>query len=71
MVMPPHIADKAWIGFGASILKGVTIGGDKQLMRRTLATAFAVPRTWAFGRTLLRMLDNRPGRLYSFIAVRP
>jgi acetyltransferase-like isoleucine patch superfamily enzyme len=25
-VMPVNIADKAWIGFGASILKGVTIG---------------------------------------------
>jgi SAM-dependent methyltransferase len=45
--------------------------GGNQLVRRALTTAFAIPGSWAVVRTLLRMVDRRPGRLYSFIAVRP
>jgi SAM-dependent methyltransferase len=57
----------------ASILQQLAerVSGGNQLVRRALATAFAVRGSWAVVRTLLRMVDNRPGRLYSFIAVRP
>ena len=47
------------------------VSGGNHLVRRALATAFAIPGSWAVARTLLRMVDNRPGRLYSFIAMRP
>jgi ubiquinone/menaquinone biosynthesis C-methylase UbiE len=45
--------------------------GGNRLMRRALTGMFAIPGAWSVARTLLRMADNRPGRLYSFTAVRP
>ena len=47
------------------------VSGGNLLVRRTLVTAFTIPGAWAVVRTLLRVVDNRPGRLYSFVATRP
>lgn len=57
----------------ATILRGLAerISGGNRVLLRALATAFATPGSWAVVRALLRMVDNRPGRLYSFIATRP
>jgi SAM-dependent methyltransferase len=47
------------------------LAGSNRLVRRALTGAFALPGSWGLMRTLLHLVDNRPGRLYSFIAVRP
>jgi SAM-dependent methyltransferase len=45
--------------------------GGHRLVRRALSGVFGVPGAWSVARTLLRLADDRPGRLYSFVAVRP
>ncbi len=40
-------------------------------LRRLLSIASSMPGSWALVRRLLRMVDNRPGRLYSFVALKP
>ena len=36
-----------------------------------LSRALAVPQVWQLVRRVLSVLDNRPGRLYSFVAIKP
>jgi len=57
----------------ASILRELAerVSGGSLVLRRALVTAFASPGAWVVARTLLRVVDNRPGRLYSFVATRP
>ena len=57
----------------ASILRELAerVSGGSLVLRRALVTAFVIPGAWAVARTLLRVVDNRPGRLYSFVATRP
>jgi len=57
----------------ATILRELAerVSGGNLVLRRALVSAFAIPGAWAVVRTLLRVVDNRPGRLYSFIATRP
>lgn len=41
------------------------------LVRPALAAAFEVPGVWALVRTFASWIDHRPGRLYSFLALKP
>lgn len=56
-----------------SILTELTarLAGSNRVMRAALGGMFALPGAWKAMRMLLRLVDNRPGRLYSFITVRP
>jgi SAM-dependent methyltransferase len=45
--------------------------GGSGVVRGALATAFSFPGAWRLVRAALRSIDHRPGRLYSFVAVRP
>ena len=47
------------------------ISGPVPGLRRLVATAISVPPVWALAHRLLAHVDNRPGRLYSFVAERP
>ena len=46
---PIHIGDKAWIGFGVTVLRGVTIGEGAIVGARSVVTADVPPWTVAVG----------------------
>jgi hypothetical protein len=48
----------------------VAAKGDSRL-EATMLAAFCIPGVWRLLRPVLNGLDNRPGRLYSFIACKP
>lgn len=48
-IAPVTIADKAWIGFGASVLKGVTIGEGSVIAANTVVTRDVAPYTLVAG----------------------
>jgi len=47
------------------------VSGGSDALRRGLARAFRLPGTWPLIRRVLQSIDHRPGRLYSFVAIRP
>jgi acetyltransferase-like isoleucine patch superfamily enzyme len=48
-IAPVTIADKVWIGFGASVLKGVTIGEGSVIAANTVVTRDVAPYTLVAG----------------------
>jgi len=59
-VKPVRIGSKAWIGFGASILKGVTIGEGAVIAANAVVTRDVAPWTVVAGNPakLIRQLDE-------------
>jgi SAM-dependent methyltransferase len=45
--------------------------GGTIAMRRVLRRAFNLPGLWSLARRTLSWVDRRPGRLYSFVCIRP
>jgi acetyltransferase-like isoleucine patch superfamily enzyme len=48
-VAPVVIEDGAWVGIGATILKGVRIGRDARIAAGAVVTADVAPGTWVAG----------------------
>lgn len=61
----PYTALSLRVELGARISRGLP--GAKQLV----AGLLGLPPLWAVASSLLERFDHRPGRLYSFVAVRP
>ena len=61
----PYNARSLRVELGARIARGLP--GAKQLV----AGLLGLPPLWAVASSLLERFDHRPGRLYSFVAVRP
>lgn len=62
-VAPVKICDKAWIGFGATILKGITVGEGAVVGAKSVVTRDVAPWTVVAGNPAreIRRLDPRPG----------
>jgi SAM-dependent methyltransferase len=45
--------------------------GGKLAMRGVLRRALSLPALWSLARRTLSWIDRRPGRLYSFVCIRP
>jgi acetyltransferase-like isoleucine patch superfamily enzyme len=56
-IAPVTICDKAWVGFGATILKGVTVGEGAIVGARAVVTRDVAPWTVVAG-NLARVLRN-------------
>jgi acetyltransferase-like isoleucine patch superfamily enzyme len=59
-ISPVSIADKVWIGFGAAVLKGVTIGEGAVIAARSLVVKDVAPWTLVAGNPARPIRDLKP-----------